>query len=558
MTANRVKKITAVLCALICVIGSVFVCSAATQRYTISEIDDMVIYLPDDMSAITRSSKESDRYFSVFGLDYDSTMQNFKNGDIYLQGMDSLSAVTVTVTMTETSDSKGIGNYNLLDDEHLQEISSNFLSQSEYTECTADSAGQIVWLNFNTNVKSNGLSIKAYQANTVYDGMSVSVTLQRNSGNVTAEDYQTFTEIVSSVNFMSEGFAGGTVVYIIIGVSVAVIVLVVLLTVLVKRAKKRRKKEKNNRIIEELAGKYNNKGSHGIVHDEDYSKDDDGFYEFEDEPVSERIDTEIEADEHNMTKSADDSEIEEILSYRRMVELKKAEDAKISKAELVYSNEKYADEQTDDELPEENEESKENEKQKPDKIEELENTLFGEADETDDEDFNNDEELIRIEAKRVKFNDSDDFFEEAPKKAKGVISSRDILDAEDFDVIEEVEEKAKNVERQPKESGKKFIEAVVGFFAGVKSFGIHFGYFCTNLSRMIKQKRAMKKRQKAEQERRERARRRAERQKAQMRELNDNGLVRVHHRTTQRPQGSNQKRRPSPQQGRNRNNSPRR
>lgn len=556
MTANRVKKITAVLCALICVISSVFVCSAATQRYTISEIDDMVIYLPDDISAITRSSKESDRYFSVFGLNYDSTMQNFKNGDIYLQGMDSLSAVTVTVTMTETSESKGIGNYNLLDDKHLGEISSNFLSQSEYTECTADSAGQIVWLYFNTNVKSNGLSIKAYQANTVYDGMSVSVTLQRNTGNVTAEDYQTFTEIVSSVNFMSDGFAGGTVVYIIIGISVAVIVLMILLAVLVKRAKKRRKKEKNNRIIEELAGKYNNKGSHGIVQDEDYSEDDDGSsYEFEDAPVSERINTEIESDEHNMTKSADDSEIEEILNYRRMIDLKKAEDAKTSKAEVVYSNEKYADEQTDDELPEEN---KDNEKQKPDKIEELENTLFGEADETDEEDFNNDEELIRIEAKRVKFNDSDDFFEEAPKKAKGVISSKDILDAEDFDVIEEVEEKAKNVERQPKESGKKFIEAVGGFFAGVKSFGVHCGYFCINISRMIKRKRAMKKRQKAEQERRERARRRAERQKAQRRELNDNGIVRVHHRTTQRPQGSNQRRRPSTQQGRNRNNSPRR
>lgn len=559
MTANKVKKITAVLCALICAISSVLACSAATQRYTIRELDDMIIYLPDDMSAITRSSKESDRYFSVFGLDYDATMQNFKNGDIYLQGMDSLSAVTVTVTMTETSESKGIGNYNLLDDEHLQEISSNFLSQSEYTECTADSAGQVVWLYFNTNVRSNGLSIKAYQANTVYDGMSVSITLQRNSGNVTAEDYQTFTEIVSSVDFMSEGFAGGTVVYIIIGVSVAVIILVILLTVFVKRAKKRRKKEKNNKIIEELAGKYNNRGSHSVVHDEDYSEgNDDGINEFEDEPVSERINNESEADTSGITKSADDSEIEEILNYRRIADLQRAEEAKNSKAEIVYSNEKYAAEQPHDETPDDNEKSEENQKQKPDKIEELENTLFGEADENDEEDFNNDEELIRIEAKRVKFNDSDDFFEEAPKKAKGVISSKDILDAEDFDVIEEVEEKAKDVERQPKESGKKFVEAVGGFFAGVKSFGIHFGYFCTNLSRMIKRKRAIKKRQKAEQERRERARRRAERQNAQRRELSDNGLVRVHHRTSQRPRSQSQRRRPSSQQGRNRNNGPRR
>ena len=78
MKVNGFKKITAVLCALMCVIGSTLICSATSQRYTISEIDDMVISLPGDMSAITRSSKNSDRYFSVFGLDYNTTMQNLK------------------------------------------------------------------------------------------------------------------------------------------------------------------------------------------------------------------------------------------------------------------------------------------------------------------------------------------------------------------------------------------------------------------------------------------------------------------------------------------------
>lgn len=557
MKAIKAKKITAILCALILIFCSAAVCGAASKRYTVKELDDMILYLPDDMSAITRSSNEGDRYFSVFGLDYDSTMQNFKNGDIYLQGMDNVAALTVTVTMTQTSESKGIGNYNLLDEEHLGEISTNFLSQSEYTECTADSAGEVVWLYFNTNVKSNGLSIKAYQANTVYDGMSINITLQRNSGNVTAQDYQTFTQIVSSVDFLNEGFAGGTVVYIIIGASIAAILLVIVLTVAVKRVKKRRRKEKNNKIIEELAGKYNKSGRSSVQNDDYGDVQDTDIYEYKDEPLGQEIETPNVAKEYT-GKSADDSEIEEILNFRRMEDLRKAEEAKISKAEVVYSNEKFTQEQTESENSDGVLNQAEPKKQVSDKTGGIEKSLFGEVDENDEEDFNNDEELIRIEAKRVKFNDSDDFFEEAPKKAKGVISSKDILDAEDFDVIEEVEEKAKDVERQPKESGKKFVEAVGGFFAGVKSFGIHFGYFCTNLSRMIKRKRAIKKRQKAEQERRERARRRAERQNAQRRELSDNGLVRVHHRTSQRPRSQSQRRRPSSQQGRNRNNGPRR
>ena len=69
---------------------------------------------------------------------------------------------------------------------------------------------------------------------------------------------------------------------------------------------------------------------------------------------------------------------------------------------------------------------------------------------------------------------------------------------------------------------------------GIKSFGVHCGYFCTNVSRMIKRKHAMKKRQKAEEERRERARQRAERQRAQRREMENGGLVQVHSRSESR------------------------
>lgn len=596
MKVTNVKKLTAVLCALICVIGSTLICSAATQRYTINEIDDMVIYLPDDMSAITRSSKNTDRYFSVFGLDYNTIMQNFENGDIYLQGMDNMSSVTVTVTMTKTDESKGIGNYNLLEAEQLSQVSSNFLSQSEYTSCTPDTAGKIVWLNFDANVTSNGLSIRAYQANTVYDGMSVSITLQRNSGNVTAEDYATFTEIVSSVSFMKESAIGSMIPYIIIGASIVVILLLIILIIVAKHAKKRRKKNKNDKILEELAEKHISKrrnnsdreqSEYSVYEDEkfednkgDYSdissgnSDDD--YTFDKTEIDsadffkgvEQSDNEDVKIYKPSDRKVDDSEIEEILNFKRMAAQKAAAEAEESFAEVVYSNEKNADKteepeskaETETENAEETAESvtaeettDEEVKEKTDKAVEIEDGLFGEADENDEEDYNNDEELVRQEAKRVKFKDSDDFFEEAPKKTMGVISSKELRDAEDFDVINEVEERVKEVEKPSQNAGKSFVEAMKKVGGGIKSFGIHCGYFCTNVSRMIKRKHAMKKRQKAEAERRERARQRAERQRTQRREMENGGLVQVHSRSERRPSQNRrpvQQRRPSSSQQR--------
>lgn len=591
MKVTKVKKITAVLCALLCAIGSTFICSAASQRYTINEIDDMVIYLPDDMTAITRSSQNTDRYFSVFGLDYDATMQNFKNGDIYLQGMDSLSSLTVTVTMTKNADSNSIGNYNLLEADKLSQVSSNFLSQSEYTSCTPDMSGKIVWLNFDTNVTSNGLSIKAYQANTVYDGMSVSITLQRNSGNVTPEDYAAFTEIVSSVNFQRESSIGSMIPYIIIGASIFVILLIIILIIVVKHVKKRRKKNRNDRILEELAGKYTSKRRNRPAqeHSEYSVYEDEKFEEDEYKIDKTEIDSEdffkgVEQSDNEDVKiyksserKIDDSEIEEILNFKRMSDKKAAAKAEESLAEVVYSNANHTDNEektetkteTEIENTEEIAESEKAEeaptedvKDKTNMVSELEDGLFGEADENDEEDYNNDEELIRQEAKRVKFKDSDDFFEEAPKKTTGVISSKEIRDAEDFDVINEVEERVKEVEKPSQNAGKSFVDAMKKVGGGIKSFGVHCGYFCTNVSRMIKHKHAMKKRQKAEAERRERARQRAERQRAQRREMENGGLVRVHSRSEsrtaqnrrpvqQRRPSSSQQRRPSNPQNRN-------
>ena len=557
MKAKRFCKSLAVLmCALMCVMSSVFVCSA-TQRYTINEIDDMTVYLPDDMSAVTRDSKNTDRYFSVFGLDYDATMQNFKNGDIYLQGMDSHALTTVTITMTKTDESKGIGNYTLLDEAKLREVSENFLAQSEYTSCTADTAENIVWLIFNTEVNNNGTDIKAYQANTVYNGMSVNITLQRNAGDVTAEDYVTFNEIVSSVDFLKTNAITGIEPYIIIGVAVGAIILIILLIIIVKKAKKRSKKNKNDKILEELAGKYTNKRNTDSYADTDYSEYD---ISDEEEPEIESIEEDVKIygeEKPQINRIVSDSEIDEILEYTRAEE--KAEKIYTDSApEVIYSNSRNA-------VPEEVEEIEESVAEEPeensDKIEksdvltEIGDDFFGEADESDENDYDNDEELVRQESKQTKFKDSDDFFEEAPKKTMGVISSKDIRDAEDFDVITEVEKRVTEVEKPSSNAGDAFVSTMKKIGGGLKSFGIHFGYFCTNVSRMLKKRHAKNKRAKEEEQRRERARMRAERERVRRQQMQNGELVRVHSRTDRRPpqnRRNTQQRRPSNTQNRNR------
>ena len=131
--------------------------------------------------------------------------------------------------------------------------------------------------------------------------------------------------------------------------------------------------------------------------------------------------------------------------------------------------------------------------------------------------------------------------------------------AEDVDVIGEVERKAETVKQNALEKennketegeptdkrsteevlanvGKNIGNALRGFAGGVKNFGIHCGYFCKNVSIMIKRKRAIAKRKKAEEERRERERQKAERARMRAERGESDGLVQVHSRTDRRPQ----------------------
>lgn len=608
MNSACFKRLTALVICIVCVLCSAVVCGAVSQTYTIPDIDDLSITLPDGMTAVTRNSNKNDRYFSVIGLDYDTTMNNFKKGNIYLQGMDESSTTTVTVTMTKTEESKGIKNYTLLDAEKLTEVEGNFLSHSEYSSCTPDQSAdkKIVWFLFNTNVNASGNSIKAYQAHTVYDGMSVNITLQRNGSDVTDADFNTFSTIVSTISFGKESSIQGLVPVMIIGGAVILIILIILLIFFIRHIRIRGKKSKNNQILSELADKYklekNGNNKNNDVESDDRYLDISGTDSVENVESSDYIESEMfgeELEEEMKSIYDEDGSLENTDMFRRLSDDRMPSDDEIDEilssahsyddntGYIVYSEQdtnESAQEIAEDVTPDVEQEQAEAEPQQTEELEksvdepdaeyddepenensdddesEYEDESDENADLTEDgltelDEFNNDEELVREQATKTKFTNSYDYFDEAPKKTMGIISNKELDDAEDYDVINEIEQRASFVEEdyaKDADAGVPIGERLQKIGNGFKNFGVHFGYFCTNVSRMIKRKRAIKKRKKAEQARIERQRARAERERQQRRAGADGSLVQVHSRNERRPKKKRgaPARRPAPTQRR--------
>ena len=706
MKSKSLKKASAaLLCAVIALMSAVTV-FAAGQTYHIHDISDMAITLPEDFTAVTRDSDANDKYFSLFGIDYNTNKQNFESSNIYLQGMNSSSDLMVTVTMTETEDSKNLGNYSQLEADKLSEIARNFLSHNEYTSCTVDQAvSNVVWLEFDARVNSSGSLIHAYQANTVFDGQTVIVTLQRKGENVSSDDYEVFSNIISGVEFHKVGlfdFSNPYLPYILIGGGVLLILIIVLIIVIVKISKRRRKKSKNDKILEELAGKYTTSrtdrqsqqdddnesdyiesdrsededlydiDSHGFeddnsANDRSYSdgygadevapaktrepgrrysdeeieallgddkgekpnfiqalpkvpeeqtaaKDDtidktDQVSEFfEDEPSQPEVEVQSETTkkfdfpvkakhaEHNeeltvieaelisgqpesQEEIAENNEPEPEKEITETIEPEPEEEIteaiepepKEKPSETIEPESQEDSEQTVPEQVDASEQPEQEPAEDSDVIEakprehkenkgsslrdEIRNALLefdsNDYNENEEDDYNNDEVLVRDEAKHTKFVDSSDYFEEAPGKVMGVISSKDIQNAEEYDVIGEMERRADEVEKEPPQKGEAVTKALKSAGNGVKSFFVHCGYFITNVKRERQRKKAEEKRRQYEEDRKRRARERAERQRLQ---AENGGLVQVHKRTDRKPP----QRRPSPQPQRRPNQKKRR
>ena len=519
---------------------SVFNVFATDTSYYIEELK-MNIDLPEEMVAVTRQSPETDKYYSLFGIDYETSIAEFERENIYLRGMYQDSSKVLNVTMLSDDQSQRIGDYNNLDDNQLVDVENVLLQQESYTSCTIERYDDNIYMNLQYTTEVNGNTVYATQYNTVVEGNYINITLiPANGQQLTAEDYQMLNKVISSVSFSSKNanffmsLLENPIVMICVCV-VAVVGVCVILTIIIRKGKKRRKKakkaerkEKNQELIQELAQEFSigaNNADYNESYTEEYKEADYSQYESQGEETADDILEQIKRE-----KAKEEAQRTQLYS-RPVAEVPKEENIDVDSIKVYVG----------DEVPEETDETVEEESAQSYPVINEEKTvlrLVTNDDEDEDEEYNeyeeDEEEEEEIFGSEESFDQSDDYFDEGLDTD---IYSRDTVEDED-----EYEEKRPAVntgvaKEKAKTAGAVVLNGLLIFLNGVKSFFIHLGYFFTNLTRMIKRAYKKHKYQKAQQQKRreqEEARRRRQenlrRKQQRQREMEENGLVKVRSR----------------------------
>lgn len=232
---------------------------------TIEECDNLQLSLPENMTAVTRSSAPDDPYFARHNCTYEEVMDAFKASNGYLLAMDDDNALTLNLTYLKTSARDFID----MTDEELSELARSFIGGTDpdvqYTSATQDQAGQeMVWLFLNMEINdANGKGNSQYQATTVVSGMNISLTMYRNGADVLPTDYEVLESIVRSVRPPEVFPLKRYLPYILIALGAAALVALLVIVVRMMRNKQQDPEEtktENDRILEELASQYKKRG----------------------------------------------------------------------------------------------------------------------------------------------------------------------------------------------------------------------------------------------------------------------------------------------------------
>lgn len=486
---NTVRIIAA---AVICVvIGSVFALTAFAENtaYEINELN-MSIPIPNDMLVITRDSKKTDSFFSEFGLDYSETMDKLKEGNIYLEAMNSDSSLTLMVTKTETEESKSIGNYNSISDEELANIKEKLLEDKAYKSASVVEYKDIKYINLSMSHKEGKKTVQAQQYNTVFNGDNINITLQSAPGQkLSKTDKEMLASVVEGTAIIEENFFtkhGSLILYgsvTIFGIAVVVVVLIILLK------KRGNPKRKHNDLVHELAHEHKISATTQIPRKTIF----------------------------NVTKPTNSfltnyAPIEELDAEKKPAQAPVPEKAEVAKA---------VSEPVEEEIPTKRIPLEEAQPVPEQAV--SEETVVAEEGFDDVADY---------------FDDDDDLYNEP----EDIYAAQNYTS--DYEEYEEDEEEEHYVrEGSAAETAKKVFSAIgrglVTFFTavgrGIAFVAVHIKYFCINLSRMIKRSRAQKKRVKMEEERRRQAseqrriQRDAERARRQRNlDRGENDLIKVH------------------------------
>ena len=527
---------SAVFAALMCVIilcSFVFTAFAESTAYEIDKLH-MSIPIPDDMLVLTRDSKSDDNFFKTFKLNYYNTMSKLTEGNIYLEAVTRDSALTLTVTMTKTKDSAKIVSYNNISDEEITNIMKKLRDNSTYKDASPVEYKGVKYICLNMSFKNGKKTVQAMQYNTVMNGENINITMQAAPGKkLKTADKETLAGVVKETSILTDNFFNRNKSFILYAaITLAAIAAVAVAFILIFRYI-RNPDRKHKILVHELAHEHKISETTQIPrkHIFNVTKPTNSFLT-KYEPIG-------EMSRRKKKKEVIAEESGEIRSYSEPVPEDAVKEEPLTSMSYDNAPEEIAVELETETVP----------KTAADPVEEkVPENAGAEAVEQAE---NVSQNAVQSEEK---FVETSDYFDVDPEEGE-MFSYTDVdtavmdysrakrrLSVNEDEDNSDIPSSWETVRKIFAAAGRGIAAFFRAVFVGIV-FGVtHFKYFCINLHRLIKRKRAQKKRRKAEELRRRRAseRRRMEREAERARQRGNanrsaGGLVQVRSSYDRRP-----------------------
>ncbi len=268
------KTVSVFLTVLIVLFGAAPVW-AAQQEYTIPEIDNMTIEVPEDLYVFTQDLDPTDPNLVAAGyLDIISKGNEMKDNDIYLDITGDNGEPHVIIAKKETSRTQEVYNLSLLSDEQFEDFLDEMRSDEESQESQDNVTAQKVEYKVerydapnqpffvldltmeSTDQMGNPIEISEVCYSTIINGYSITIDTYNENGPVSEQARALAKSIVDSAQFpviqekpeQTENTTGGTVLAVLIMLTPFLLVcLVIAVPIIVSRMKA--KKSKRERAV---------------------------------------------------------------------------------------------------------------------------------------------------------------------------------------------------------------------------------------------------------------------------------------------------------------------
>lgn len=211
------------------------------QRFSLPELK-MNISVDDSFAVITRDTEKNDPAFEAADLDYDSTMKNFLDSGIYLEGISADGGYILTVSMNEDTNSQAVVSYGRLSGDEMESLRSGFLTNSIYTGAQVTDVNGNIYIALPFVQTRGDVTLYGMQYNTVENGMNINITLYTALAPLGDNTIWIIEDAVNSIEFTERtesvsSFNAGTVIFWLLFAIIIIAAISFILTGLVRRKK---------------------------------------------------------------------------------------------------------------------------------------------------------------------------------------------------------------------------------------------------------------------------------------------------------------------------------